>query len=167
VTNLFFLSLLFSISSQNDDEETTQENSDELEILREISKIMEEEELSEVFYKKGDITFRVKRGTVVEPLILPQQVQQPEAIEIEEETKFEIIRAPRPGTFYRAPAPNEPPFVEVGVKVAKDDILCMIEAMKFYNKIHAEFSCEIVEIIAKNAQPVGYDDPLFRVKRLD
>lgn len=166
MNNFCFLSLMFSILSKKGDKDSNQGDSDELKILRKVSKIMEEEELSEVFYKDGDITLRVKRGAT-EPIVTPQQVKQPESVEKEEETEFEIIRASRPGTFYRSPAPDEPSFVEVGVKVAEDDILCMIEAMKFYNKIHAEFPCEIVEVIAEGTKPVQYDDPLFKVKRLD
>jgi acetyl-CoA carboxylase biotin carboxyl carrier protein len=127
---------------------------------------MQEEELSEVFYKNGDIMLRVRRGNIESTATSTEQVKKLEVVE-EEEGEFEIIRAPRPGTFYRAPAPDESPFVEVGVKVAKGDILCMIEAMKFYNKIHAEFSCEVVKIIAEDTKPVQYNDPLFKVKKTD
>lgn len=163
MVNLYFVLLQFSSAL---DEDADSEQDDKLDILRKVSKVMAEEELSEVFYKKGDLMLRIKRGVVVEPLASSQQIQRPQEDDVQEkETQFEIIRAPRPGTFYRAPAQDEPYFVEIGVKVAKGDILCSIEAMKFYNKIHAEFPCEIVEIIAKNAQPVQFDDPLFRVKR--
>lgn len=160
-----FCSLPLTIFSKEENQDSNQEESDELEILRKISRIMQEEELSEVFYKNEDITIRVKRGDL-ESIELPKSVKKTEVVE-EDESKFEIIRAPRPGTFYIAPRPDEPPYVETGVRVTKGDILCTIEAMKFYNKIHAEFSCEIVEIIAEDAKPVQYDEPLFKVKKLD
>jgi len=166
VNNLCFFSLLLLIFSENNSEDNQKKDFGELEILRQISKIMEEGELSEVFYKKEDITIRIKRGKYVKTLELPKQVGAKETEEEEAQRQFEIIRSPRPGTFYRAPKPDEPPYVEVGVKVSKGDILCQIEAMKFYDKVHAEFSCEIIEIIAQNTQPVEYDEPLFKVKRL-
>ena len=161
-----FLPLISTIFSKEDKRDSDEEHSKELEILHKISKIMQEEELSEVFYKNGDIMLRVKRGSVESTTTQTQQAKKIEIVE-EDDGEFEIIRAPRPGTFYRAPAPDESPFVEVGVKVSKGDILCMIEAMKFYNKIHAEFSCEVVQIIAEDTKPVQYNDPLFKVKKTD
>ena len=72
-----------------------------------------------------------------------------------------LVRAPIVGTFYRAPAPDADPFVEVGAKVGPDDTLCIIEAMKLMNEIKAELSGTIKEILVENAEPVEYDQPLF------
>ena len=67
------------------------------------------------------------------------------------------------GTFYRAPSPEAPPYVDVGAKVAAGDVLCVIEAMKLMNELECEVSGRIVEICADNAEPVDYGQLLFRV----
>ena len=77
----------------------------------------------------------------------------------------EIITSPIVGTFYRAPATDAPPFVEEGSQVQTDDSICIIEAMKIMNKLEAEFSCEIVKILAENGQMVEFGAPLFEVRR--
>jgi acetyl-CoA carboxylase biotin carboxyl carrier protein len=78
----------------------------------------------------------------------------------------EEIKSPMVGTFYRAPAPDAEPYVHVGSVVQKGQVLCIIEAMKLLNEIEAEFSCRIVEILVENAQPVEYNQPLFRVEKM-
>ena len=70
------------------------------------------------------------------------------------------------GTFYRAPAPEEPPFVEVGDKVQVGQALCILEAMKLMNEIEAEVSGEVVEVLVENGTPVEFDQPLLRLKPL-
>lgn len=74
------------------------------------------------------------------------------------------IRAPMLGTFYRAPAPNERSFVEVGQRVQADDTVCMIEVMKLFNSIRAGVAGTIVKICADNAQMVEFDQVLIHVK---
>ncbi|WP_298439337.1 acetyl-CoA carboxylase biotin carboxyl carrier protein [Geobacter sp.] len=74
------------------------------------------------------------------------------------------IASPIVGTFYRAPAPDAAPYVEVGQVVEKGQVLCIVEAMKLMNEIEAEFRCKIVQICKENAQPVEFGDPLFIVE---
>jgi acetyl-CoA carboxylase biotin carboxyl carrier protein len=74
------------------------------------------------------------------------------------------VPSPIVGTFYRAPDPNSPPFVNVGDRVQVGQVLCIIEAMKLMNEIEAEVAGEIVKIHAENGQPVQYGDPLFTVR---
>jgi acetyl-CoA carboxylase biotin carboxyl carrier protein len=71
------------------------------------------------------------------------------------------IRSPFVGTFYESATPGADPFVQVGKKINKGDILCIIEAMKLMNEIEAEESGTIVEILGKNGEPVQFDQPLF------
>jgi acetyl-CoA carboxylase biotin carboxyl carrier protein len=68
------------------------------------------------------------------------------------------------GTFYRAPAPGEPPFVDVGARVEPDTIVCIIEVMKMMNSVPAGVVGTIAEVHVENAQPVEYGQPLFRVE---
>ena len=72
-----------------------------------------------------------------------------------------IVKSPMVGTFYLRPSPESMPYVEVGKKVKKGDILCIIEAMKLMNEIESEFDGEIKEILVKDAEPVEYGKPLF------
>lgn len=73
------------------------------------------------------------------------------------------VRSPMVGTFYRAPAPDEPPFVEVGDRIRVGQAVCIIEAMKLMNEIEAEVSGQVLEILIRNGEPVEYDQPLMRI----
>ncbi|MGB9802642.1 acetyl-CoA carboxylase biotin carboxyl carrier protein [Desulfofundulus sp.] len=75
-----------------------------------------------------------------------------------------VIRAPMVGTFYRAPAPDAPPFVQVGDVVEKGQTLCIIEAMKLMNEIESEVAGEVVDILVENGQPVEYGQELFLIR---
>lgn len=74
------------------------------------------------------------------------------------------ITSPMVGTFYRAPAPDEPPFVEVGDRIQTGQTVCIIEAMKLMNELEAEVSGEVVEILMQNAEPVEFGQVLMRVR---
>lgn len=74
------------------------------------------------------------------------------------------LKSPMAGTFYRCPAPGEPPFVKVGDNVKKGQVVCIIEAMKLMNEIEADKSGTIVEIIAEDAKPVSVNTPLFVIQ---
>ena len=74
------------------------------------------------------------------------------------------VRSPVVGTFYRAPAPGEDPYVQVGDTVSPGQILCIVEAMKLMNEIVADVSGEVVEVLAENAGGVEYDQPLFYLR---
>jgi len=76
-----------------------------------------------------------------------------------------VVRAPIVGTFYRAPAPDADPFVEVGDAVTPGDVLCIIEAMKLMNEIENEAAGTIKQILVENAEPVEYDQPLFVIEK--
>jgi acetyl-CoA carboxylase biotin carboxyl carrier protein len=73
------------------------------------------------------------------------------------------VSSPMVGTFYRAPAPGEAPFVEVGDRVRNGQTVCIIEAMKLMNEIEAEVSGQVMEILLQNGEPVEYGQPLMRI----
>ena len=75
-----------------------------------------------------------------------------------------LIRSPMVGTFYNAPAPDADPFIKLGDNIKAGDTVCIIEAMKMFNRIEADFGGKVVEILVENGQPVEYDEPLFVVK---
>ncbi|MCP3980418.1 MAG: acetyl-CoA carboxylase biotin carboxyl carrier protein [bacterium] len=72
--------------------------------------------------------------------------------------------SPIVGTFYRAPGEESPPFVEVGSRISKGQVVCIVEAMKVMNEIESEFDGEIVEVPVSNGQPVEYGEVLFRLR---
>lgn len=74
------------------------------------------------------------------------------------------VVSPMVGTFYRAPAPDEPPFVDIADRIQAGQTVCIIEAMKLMNEIEAEVSGEVVEILALNGEPVEFGQVLMRVK---
>jgi acetyl-CoA carboxylase biotin carboxyl carrier protein len=75
------------------------------------------------------------------------------------------IVAPMVGVFYRAPAPDAPPYVQVGDEVEVGQPLCIIEAMKLMNEIESELKGKVLQILVENAQPVEYGQPLFVIQR--
>ena len=74
------------------------------------------------------------------------------------------VTAPMVGTFYRAPAPEEPPFVDIGTKINVGQAVCILEAMKLMNELESEVSGEIIEILLENGTPVEFGQVLMRVK---
>lgn len=87
--------------------------------------------------------------------------EQPAATD--DNSKYVEIKSPMIGTFYRAPKPEDPSFVNVGDSISIGDKVCIVEAMKLFNEIEAEVSGKIVKVLVDNASPVEYDQPLFLV----
>ncbi len=94
-------------------------------------------------------------------------VNEPEAPQVAPPGRSDLteITSPMVGTFYRAAAPGEEPFVEVGNKVKVGQTICILEAMKLMNEIESEFNAEIVEILVENGTPVEFGQVLMRVKQ--
>ena len=78
--------------------------------------------------------------------------------------KLITVKSPIIGTFYRKPAPDKEPFIEIGKDVKEGDVLCVIEAMKLFNEIESEISGKIVKILVEDSSPVEFDQPLFLVE---
>ena len=93
-----------------------------------------------------------------------QQASAPAAQAGSIQANRKIIKSPMIGTFYLTPKPGEPPFVSVGTQVSQGQVVGIVEAMKLFNEIEAEFGGKIVEILVENASPVEYDQPLFAVE---
>ncbi len=77
----------------------------------------------------------------------------------------EVVRSPMVGTFYSSPNPESDAFVRVGSKVSTGDTLCLVEAMKMFNQIEAEFGGEVVAVLVEDGQPVEFDEPLFVIRK--
>ena len=94
-------------------------------------------------------------------------VNEPEAPQVAPPGRSDLteITSPMVGTFYRAAAPGEEPFVEIGSNVKVGQTICILEAMKLMNEIESEFNAEIVEILVENGTPVEFGQVLMRVKQ--
>ena len=141
----------------------------DLEALKEIIKIMKENDLSEICVEQNGLKIQVKHGqpqTAHSVYSVPVQTihdtTQAETVTPVETSVF--ISSPTIGTFYDAPKPGEKPYVKVGDSIIVGQVICIIEAMKLMNEITADMDCEVLEIMVKNGQTVEYEKPLFRVR---
>ncbi|MCJ7684543.1 MAG: hypothetical protein MUO68_09640 [Desulfobacteraceae bacterium] len=117
---------------------------------------------------KSDDRESTESGATVEPTVQAREerpdISQPSDLE---KKGFIAIKAPMLGTFYSAPKPGAPPFVEAGRLVSKDDSVCIIEVMKLFNTVKAGIRGRIAKICAENGQMVEYQQTLFLVEELE
>lgn len=156
--------------------------------LRELLAVIDQTDIAEFTLKSGEFELVVRKGMPVGEFAPPAQVAplqgvaapiaiapaatlpsvavaptvQPPAPSRPNEKLLEVI-SPMVGTFYRSPAPDEPPFVEVGDRIRAGQTVCIIEAMKLMNELESEVVGEVVEVLAKNGEPVEYGQVLMRV----
>lgn len=101
------------------------------------------------------------------PAVAPAAPAQPEKTKPAAEpaaSNLITIKSPMIGTFYRRPSPDKPIFAEVGDEITPGKVVCIIEAMKLFNEIESEVKGRIVKVLAEDASPVEYDQPLFLVE---
>ncbi|KPV39743.1 acetyl-CoA carboxylase [Thiohalorhabdus denitrificans] len=141
--------------------------------IRRLIELLEDSDVTEIEIAEGEESVRISRGSPAAPPPAPVQpapAQQPAAAPApapeapaEEESGIKV-EAPMVGTFYRASSPEAEPFVREGDRVNVGDTLCIIEAMKLFNEIESEYSGRIKKILAENAQPVEYGEPLLIIE---
>jgi acetyl-CoA carboxylase biotin carboxyl carrier protein len=116
----------------------------------------------------GQVTFASMMPSYQQQVMVPQNQTAGATLASVAETKpmrnSKIIKSPMVGTFYAAPSPDAEPYVQVGDIVHKGQVLCIVEAMKLMNEIESDFEGRVVEIMAENAQPVEFDQPLFTIE---
>jgi acetyl-CoA carboxylase biotin carboxyl carrier protein len=148
--------------------------------VRRILEMVREHELSELEIESEGFRVRIRKDVagVVHAVAVP--AAQPPALApvtavpaavpaaappgIEPDMELAVVTSPIVGTFYRAPEPNAPPFVQPGDAVRKGQTLCIIEAMKMMNNIDSDYEGTIVKIYVENGQPVQYGERLFAIK---
>jgi acetyl-CoA carboxylase biotin carboxyl carrier protein len=152
--------------------------------VKELMKLFAKSKLDKIKVKNKDFEIEMEKGSeapVVQAVSAPAQsapapaaaapaVQPAAATAPQEESRpaaeGELITSPMVGTFYAAPSPDSPPFVQAGDTVRKGQTLCILEAMKIMNELEAEYDCKILEVLVQDGEPVEYDKPLFRVEKL-
>ena len=128
--------------------------------------LVREKGIGEVKVRQGDVEITVKaRPEAAAPgPAAREDAPESEELSVAERDGLHPVRSPLVGTFYRAPAPGEDPYVEVGDRVRAGEVLCIVEAMKLMNEIASDVSGEVVEVLAENAAGVEYDQPLFYLR---
>lgn len=146
--------------------------------IRSLIKMVMETDICEFELENAEEKIRIKRGGAQEIVHYQGtqqfQIAQPAPVPVADASvavvpapvaeKGESITSPIVGTFYWAPAPEAPPYVEVGQVVEKGQVLCIVEAMKLMNEIEADYRCRVLKICKENAQPVEFGDLLFLVE---
>lgn len=142
--------------------------------IKELAKAVSELQLSEISFEDGKEKLTIK-GAFGGESVVQQQIVQAAPVQAAApaasapaapvvDSGLHIITAPLVGTFYAAPAPDADIFVQVGDRIQKGQVLCIVEAMKLMNEIESDVSGEIVEIYGQNAVPVEFGANLFAVK---
>ena len=147
--------------------------------IKEMINLMNENGLVELEVEKEDMRIRLKKTATgfegsQSPIIYSAQapvasgVNSPAAPAAEEKIVIKTveIKSPMVGTFYRAPNPEAPPYVEVGQTIEPGQVICIIEAMKLMNEIKSEIKGKILEILVDNAEPVEFGQSLFLIDPL-
>jgi len=136
--------------------------------IKEMLKLMNENNLAELEVEKEGMRLRLKKETkggivthIEHPVTQPKEIPE---IPREAPRNLVEIKAPMVGTFYRAPAPNAPPFVETGTEIKEGQVVCIIEAMKLMNEIKSEVKGKIVEVLLENAEPIEFGQVLFLIE---
>ena len=142
----------------------SQEDKD-LERIKELTKLMKENDLAEIEINHGEDRIHLKRSQPQHPVIaaVPAAHAAP-ADAVAQKEEFVEIKSPIVGTFYATPSPDSPPFVEAGSRIDPQTVVCIIEAMKVMNEIKAEISGTITHVLVTNGQAVEYGQVLFKVK---
>jgi acetyl-CoA carboxylase biotin carboxyl carrier protein len=154
----------------------------EFEDIERILELVRQHDLAEFEVESGGMKLRIRKASAAFPMppampvaaappppatahipaTMPPEPAQ-EAAE-EESVELAVVKSPIVGTFYRSPEPGAASFVEIGERVKKDQVLCIIEAMKLMNEITSEYEGEIVSAYVENGKPVQYGERLFAIR---
>ena len=144
--------------------------------VKKLIELLETSDVAEIEIKEGEEAVRISRVSSAAPAPAPVSMAVPQApapapspAESSVESKASAasagkkINSPMVGTFYRAPSPSSPPFVEVGTHVKAGDVVCIVEAMKMMNQIEADHTGVVEAILVEDGEPVEFDQPLISI----
>ena len=146
--------------------------------LKKLIDLVQESGIGEIEITEGEEKVRISRQAAPAPVMMAPPTMQHLAVgpgplpgaggeaaaAASAEPKGHTLKSPMVGTFYRAPSPGAPAFVEVGQSVSKGQTLCIIEAMKLLNEIESDVAGTVKAILVENGQPVEYGQPLFLIE---
>ena len=138
--------------------------------IRKIKKLIEmlqESDLNEIEIQEGEDSVRISRGSAkpIEVQSVPIESNKVDILsgnnDAAENSSGSSIKSPIVGTFYRKPAPDKPPFIDIGSHVNAGDVVCIVEAMKMMNEIKSEFTGQVTAINVEDGAPVEFDQSLI------
>jgi acetyl-CoA carboxylase biotin carboxyl carrier protein len=141
----------------------------ELDEIKHLIELLQESDITELQIEKEGSKLKIKREKFMSGFETALPVSKPAAEPAEAKTdavdehKLITINSPIVGIFYSAQSPESPPFVTVGSRVTKGQVLCIVEAMKLMNEIECDTGGTIAKILIENGQPVEYGEPLFLI----
>ena len=145
----------------------------ENEDLKELIGLLKDTDITELQLEKEGVKIKIKREKYFGHHDMPQQVmverkvarEEPQAVQAPAVPDKKLFTVPSPivGTFYRSPSPEAQPFVDIGTRVRKGQVLCILEAMKLMNEIESDVDGVVTRILVENAHPVEYGEPLFLI----
>jgi acetyl-CoA carboxylase biotin carboxyl carrier protein len=146
--------------------------------VKKLIELLEESNIDEIEIKEGEESVRISRNrnnpqpqfyaappmaAPVAPAAAPAAAAPAPAAEAKPVSSGHVVKSPMVGTFYRAPSPGSPVFVEVGKHVKVGDVICIVEAMKMMNQIEADKTGVVEAILVEDGQPVEFDQPLITI----
>lgn len=145
--------------------------------IKEMVALMNENGLAELEIEKDGMRIKLRKtGSAAEGFSAPIVIEKERLSEAQGSVpatnieraaaKVAEIKAPMVGTFYRAPAPEAPPYIEIGQVIEPGQVICIIEAMKLMNEIKSEIKGKVLEILVDNAEPVEFGQPMFIIEPL-
>lgn len=141
-------------------------------ILKEVKQLysfMQDNHIDTIEYDQNGLYLRLVKS---KPAVMPVPVNvggvatAASAVTPVQEQYKETIQAPLMGIFFRGSSPSAPPFVKEGAQVKKGEVICLIEAMKVFNEVRADFDCVIQKVLVENGKPVKQGDFLFAIERI-
>jgi acetyl-CoA carboxylase biotin carboxyl carrier protein len=145
--------------------------------VKKLIELLESSDVAEIEITEGEESVRISRNTL-NPSSQPTFQSAPQASSTapttspsvqalapkpSTESKGKVVKSPMVGTFYRAPSPSAPPFVEIGKHVKSGDVICVVEAMKMMNQIEADHDGVVDSILIEDGEPVEFDQPLITI----
>lgn len=154
----------------------------DLNLIKKLIRVVEKSEITEFSVQEGDLKLKISKNTsgsnhtAMQPVSIQQpavqqqeqtgkEQQKPDTAEEPKSDNIHEIRSPIVGTFYRAPAPDADPYIQIGDSVSEGTVLCIVEAMKLMNEIESDVNGKVVKILVENATPVEYNQPLFLIEK--
>ncbi len=155
--------------------------------IKQLIKIVEKSDIADFSIQEGDLRIKISKNSKnqivtnypvlqtgattpapqaepVSPVVASATPEPTTEADLGSKNLHEI-KSPIVGTFYRAPAPDADPYIQVGDQVAEGSVLCIVEAMKLMNEIESDVGGKVVKILVENGTPVEYNQPLFLVER--
>ena len=150
---------------------TAEKESPILKDVKQLYAFMQDNSIDTIEYDQNGLYLRLVKS---KPAVMPVPVAvggagavaggNPAAVA--QEQYKEVIKAPLMGIFFRGSSPSAPPFVKEGAQVKKGEVICLIEAMKVFNEVRADFNCIIQKVLVENGKPIKQGDALFAIERI-